>query len=163
MELLRISLSTAQIVADDVPYVSGVLTLPPDTWADLTPRGYPGVGYWPVTDQVPTYDPKTQVLGAESLTVDAANQRVIRTWAVNPAPVVVPEIISPRQFRQSLTHFGFRPNVETAIGAADQDTKDWYQFATQFERNHPKVLAMAQAMGYTSVQIDQVWTYGATL
>jgi hypothetical protein len=81
------------------------------------------------------------------------------------APVVpyVPEVISPRQFRQSLTHFDFRSNVEAAVAASDQDTKDWYAVATQFERHHPLVISMAQALGYSAAQIDEVWTYGAAL
>jgi hypothetical protein len=77
---------------------------------------------------------------------------------------VVPVAISPRQFRQSLTHYGFRQQVDSAVSASsDQDLKDWYQFATEFERNHPEVLAMATALGFTSGQLDQVWTYGASI
>ena len=78
-----------------------------------------------------------------------------------PTPAPVPESISPRQLRQSLTHFGFRAAVESAIGAADQDTKDWYQFATEFQRHHPLVISMAASLGYTTAQLDDVWTYGA--
>lgn len=75
---------------------------------------------------------------------------------------LVPQSISPRQFRQSLSHFpGFRTAVESAVAGADQDTKDWYAYATSFERSHPVVIAMAQALNYTPTQIDQVWTYGA--
>lgn len=91
---------------------------------------------------------------------DALQMWVDGAWA---ALVLVPEVISPRQFRQSLTHFGFRSSVETTISGTDQDTKDWYEFATQFERHHPKVIAMAQVMGFTSDQMDEVWTYGAAL
>lgn len=79
-----------------------------------------------------------------------------------PAPVV-PESISPRQFRQALTHFGFRQQVDAAVAAsADQDLKDWYEWSTDFQRHHPEVLAMAAALGFTSDQLDQVWIYGAT-
>jgi hypothetical protein len=79
-----------------------------------------------------------------------------------PAPPV-PQVVSPRQFRQALTHYGFRANVESAMTSADQDTKDWYEFATSFERSHPKVLSMARALGYTVEQVDAVWSYGAKL
>jgi hypothetical protein len=82
---------------------------------------------------------------------------------IDPALAPVPESISPRQFRQSLTHFGFRANIEAVVAQADQDTKDWYEYATDFQRNHAKTLSMAQAMGYTSQQMDQVWVYGAAL
>lgn len=80
-----------------------------------------------------------------------------------PPPPPVPESISPRQFRQALTHFGFRTTVENAIAAASQDMKDWYEYATSFDRSSPVVAAMAAQLGYTSAQMDQVWTYGAAL
>jgi hypothetical protein len=82
---------------------------------------------------------------------------------VDPALAAVPESISPRQFRQALTHFGFRANVETVVSQSDQDTKDWYEYSTEFQRNHQKTLSMAQTLGYTAQQMDQVWVYGAAL
>lgn len=78
-------------------------------------------------------------------------------------PGAVPQVISPRQFRQSLTKYGFRASVDGAVNAADQDTKDWYEYATQFERHHPRVIGMAAQLGYTAAQLDQIWTYGASL
>lgn len=104
--------------------------------------------------------PPTGSIEVPTPPIDGRQKWVNGAWA---ALVLVPEVISPRQFRQSLTYYGFRSNVETAIGGADQNTKDWYQYATQFERHHPEVLSMATSLGYTSAQLDQVWTYGATL
>jgi hypothetical protein len=81
-----------------------------------------------------------------------------------PAPPAVPESISPRQFRQSLNHFGYRQRVDSAIAAStDQDLKDWYEFTSDFQRHHPEVLTMASALGFTSAQLDEVWTYGFSL
>lgn len=94
---------------------------------------------------------------------DATPAEEAEIAARKAAPPPVPDTISPRQFRQSLSHSGFRATVEAAIAAADQDTKDWYSYATAFERNHPKVLSMAQALGYTPAQIDAVWTHGASI
>lgn len=80
-----------------------------------------------------------------------------------PAPAI-PESISPRQFRQALTHFGFRQQVDAAVSTStDQNLKDWYEWSTEFQRHHPEVLGMASALGFTSDQLDQVWIYGATL
>jgi hypothetical protein len=78
-------------------------------------------------------------------------------------PLPIPESIDPRQFRQSLTHFGFRTDVESAVSSMDQDTKDWYAFAQSFDRHHPMVLSVAQQIGYTPDQMDQVWSYGASI
>lgn len=81
-----------------------------------------------------------------------------------PAPPSVPQSLSPRQFRQALTHFGFRAQVEAAVAASgDQDLKDWYEHTSEFQRRHPEVLAMATALGFTDAQLDQLWIYGAAL
>lgn len=75
----------------------------------------------------------------------------------------VPQSISPRQIRQALTRAGLRASVESAVAAGDQDTKDWYEFATAFERSHPRVVAMGAALAVTSSQLDDLWTLGASL
>ena len=100
--------------------------------------------------------------------IDGTGANIGDTWNgaafVKPVlPVVVPQVISPRQFRQALTKYLFRTSVENAVAASDQDTKDWYAYATQFERTHPLVLSMATQLGYTATQLDEVWTYGASI
>ena len=71
--------------------------------------------------------------------------------------------VSPRQIRQALTHANLRTAVESSIAAGDQDGKDWWEFATQFERLHPKVVAMGQALGQTEAQLDDLWHLAASL
>lgn len=80
-----------------------------------------------------------------------------------PAAAPVPQTISPRQIRQALTRAGLRTQVEAAIAAADQDTKDWYEFATAFERLNSHVIAMGHALGQTDAQLDALWALGAGL
>ena len=75
----------------------------------------------------------------------------------------VPDSVSPRQIRQALTRLGLRNAVEAAVAAGDQDTKDWYEFATQFERKNPHVLAMGVALGVTSDQLDALWVLAGSL
>ncbi|MFZ9649325.1 MAG: hypothetical protein ACO29C_04475 [Fluviibacter sp.] len=82
--------------------------------------------------------------------------------ANKPEPLPITEI-SPRQIRMALTQFGLRSQVETAISASDQDMKDWYEFSTYFDRNHPQVLAMATALNVTEADLDALWKLGATL
>ncbi len=79
------------------------------------------------------------------------------------AAPVVPQSISPRQLRQALTRAGLRAGVEAAVLAGDQDTKDWYEFATAFERNHPRVAAMAAALGVSEQSLDDLWILAETL
>jgi hypothetical protein len=118
-----------------------------------------------------TANPGQYVTHAEIAEQDLPQDRATRAkWALVDGAVVVdeslapvPQSISPRQFRQSLNHFGYRAAIEAAVAAADQDIKDWYEFAASFERTHAVVLSMAQSLGYTSDQLDAVWTFGGSI
>ena len=79
------------------------------------------------------------------------------------APIPIPQSVSPRQIRQALTRAGLRDGVEAAVAAGDQDTKDWYEFATVFERSNPHVVAMGTALGVSELQLDELFTLAATL
>jgi hypothetical protein len=80
----------------------------------------------------------------------------------DPVPIVFPHI-SPRQFRQALNQLGLRTLVENFIATADQNTKDWYQFSTYFDRYNPVTLSAATQLGKTSADLDALWRLGATL
>lgn len=83
-----------------------------------------------------------------------------------PAPVAVHSIISPvspRQIRMALTRAGLRAQVEAAVASGDQDLKDWWEFATAFERTNAQVAAMGQALGQSEAQLDALWQLAATL
>lgn len=71
--------------------------------------------------------------------------------------------ISPRQIRMALSREGLRAAVEAAVAAGDQDTKDWWEYSTVFERNHQKVAEMAAALKVTDGQVDALWALGTTL
>lgn len=75
----------------------------------------------------------------------------------------VPAQVSPRQIRQALTAANLRAQVEAAVSAGDQDLKDWWEFATQFERNHPMVIGMADGLGVTEQQLDDLFLLAGTL
>lgn len=96
---------------------------------------------------------------------DATAQEIADMEAQQAAALVpvVPTSVSPRQIRQALTAAGLRGSVEAAIAAADQDTKDWYEFATAFERNHPMIAALATGLGVTEPQLDGLWILAGSL
>jgi hypothetical protein len=71
-------------------------------------------------------------------------------------------IVSPRQIRQALTATGLRAPVESAVATGDQDLKDWWNCATQFEENHPMILGMAQQLGVTLDQLASLFTLAAS-
>lgn len=93
-----------------------------------------------------------QITNEEAAAIQEANK-----------PTLTITRITPRQIRMALTQMGLRSQVEAAVAAGDQDLKDWYEFSTQFERNHPQVLAMATALNVTSQQLDSLWQLGSTL
>lgn len=79
-------------------------------------------------------------------------------------PVIIPiPACSPRQIRQVLTAAGLRSAVESAVASGSQDLRDWWEFSTTIERNHPEVIAMGAALGQTPEQLDALFTVGATL
>lgn len=109
-------------------------------------------------------------LGADAATY-AALIATVRAAIHQPTPAeieaariaAVPKIVSPRQIRQALTRAGLRTSVESAVAAGDQDIQDWWKFATSFDRHNSHVLAMAQALGVTDLQLDDLWTLAASL
>lgn len=79
------------------------------------------------------------------------------------APKPVPTSVSPRQIRQALTRAGLRQAVESAVIAGDQDLKDWWEFATAFERANQHVIDMGLALGVTEKQLDDLWILAGSL
>ncbi len=80
----------------------------------------------------------------------------------DPVPVE-PIIVSPRQIRQALTATGLRSQVEAAIAAGSQDLKDWWEFATAFEENHPMVVQMALGLQVDGDALHSLFALAATL
>lgn len=87
------------------------------------------------------------------------------TWPAPPAPpVVVPESVSPRQIREALMDAGLFDTVDGAVAASgDRKLQNWWEFATEFQRTNPHVLAMAQALGVTDAQLDGIWILAGSL
>ena len=106
-------------------------------------------------------DSATQVDGVLGLFIetDWEQMRTDEMRARSP----VPRSVSPRQIRQALSRAGLRASVEAAVASGDQDTKDWYEFATEFERTSPIVAALGTALGVTDVQMDDLWTLAGSI
>ena len=83
--------------------------------------------------------------------------------ALRPVPVPAPIVVSPRQIRQALTAAGLRSAVEAGIAAGDQNLKDWWEFATAFEENHPMVIGMAAQLGQTTEQLHSLFELAQSL
>lgn len=80
----------------------------------------------------------------------------------DPIPVP-PIVVSPRQIRQALTATGLRSHVEAGVAAGSQDLKDWWEFATSFEENHPMVLGMAADLNVSDDDLHALFVLAASL
>ncbi len=80
-----------------------------------------------------------------------------------PQPVPVPSSVSPRQFRQALDIIAMYDSVQTAVAAADNQTKIWWEYATSVDRDNAPLNAMAGSLGVTHEQLDDIFRLAATL
>ena len=120
--------------------------------------------------EAPTIDPLTQTVFRDGLEqVDGKWRYKWRVKVLTAEQIEakrltsVPTSVSPRQIRQALTRAGLRASVEAAVAAGDQDTKDWYEFATEFRRDSTVVTALGLVLGVSGLQLDDLWTLAGTL
>lgn len=139
-----------------VPFVA------PDEYAYVFPAP---AQYDPVTQTATPATPELTVKGhwEQRWTVTDKSVETIAAEAEAKRIAAIPASVSPRQIRQALTRAGLRASVETAVAAEDQDTKDWYEFATQFDRTSPIVAALGLALSVTPLQLDDLWTLAGSL
>lgn len=86
-----------------------------------------------------------------------------------PAPPVQAPNLSPRQLRLALLETGTTEQDVDAMISTDPDPAsrnfaqiEW-KYATEFERDHPLILQIGPALGYTPEQIDTLWLWAADL
>ena len=141
----------------------------PDGYAYVFPAPQPS--YNPVTQRVQASTPELTNLGhwerrwevAELFETQEEKDAAIAADIEAKRVAAIPASVSPRQIRQALTRAGLRASVEAAVAAGDQDTKDWYEFATEFRRDSPVVTGLGLALGVSDLQLDDLWTLAGTL
>lgn len=80
----------------------------------------------------------------------------------------VPLVVTKRQGRQQLILMGILDNVQAAIDAIPDATQrllvqSFWDDSIQYERYHPQMLQLAQAVGLTDEQLDQAFTAASQL
>jgi hypothetical protein len=75
----------------------------------------------------------------------------------------VPDEVTPLQMRRALNAAGLRSTVEAAVAAADQETKDAWEFASTIRRDNALLAGMAVALGLTGAQVDDLFRAAAAL
>ena len=71
--------------------------------------------------------------------------------------------VSPWQIRKVLNAAGLRSAAEAAVAAADQTTKDAWEFASMYERKNPMIARMEAALGKTPAEIDALFVAAASM
>lgn len=107
-------------------------------------------------------------LGADAPQYQALMDEVAATY-VPPAPVPpqVPQAVTMRQARLALLGAGLLSQVDAAIASLPSPQKEAaqieWEYAAVVQRNHGLVPAMAQALGMTESQIDDLFIAAAAL
>ena len=107
-------------------------------------------------------------LGADAPTYQALMDEVAATYVPPPpAPPYVPQAVTMRQARLALLGAGLLSTVQAAIAALTSPQKEAaeieWEYAQEVQRNHGLVPAMAQALGMTESQIDDLFIAAAAL
>jgi hypothetical protein len=86
-----------------------------------------------------------------------------------PEPVYVPQSVSPSQFRAALNQVevdgteDLRSDVEAVVAAADRDTQDRWEYATEIRRDFPMLIVLADLLGLSTLQVDDLFIHAAQL
>lgn len=95
------------------------------------------------------------------LAADEANQPL----AADPDPVVVPQVVSRFQARMALRNAGLYDSVEALM--QDPSTPiiavEAWNNAQEFHRDSPTIALMAQALGLTETDVDNLFIEAATI
>lgn len=103
------------------------------------------------------------VVTGEVTEIELTQEEVDALVAAAAAIPAQPIIVSPRQIRQALNSMSLRSAVETAVAAGSQDLKDWWEYANQFEENHPQVTAMASALSVSESTLHDLFVLASIL
>ena len=101
------------------------------------------------------------------LTVDATEEIIAAINAVEVDPLPLPDV-TPRQIRQALFMAGVTEQmIDAALATLPEPQKtmatiEWKN-STAFHRNRPLVSAVGSMLGWTSEQLDELWTLAGTL
>lgn len=79
------------------------------------------------------------------------------------AALPVPQSITPRQARLILLQMGMLQTVEEMITQQDEANRITWEYATEFRRDHPLLLAIAQNLQLDSAALDQLFIDAAAL
>ena len=71
--------------------------------------------------------------------------------------------VSPWQMRKALNQTGKRGPIESAMNQADKDIQDGWEYATNFERLNPLVVALGEQLMLSDEELDNIFELAASL
>lgn len=114
------------------------------------------------TDELYAYGEETpDGLIKPGLTPITTEEAEVLRVAQQPPPL--PLTCTPWQMRKALNQMGLRTAVENYVAAADQTTKDGWEFATEFREDDAFVAAAQAALGMTNADRTNLFTLARTL
>lgn len=98
------------------------------------------------------------------LTVDEAKTFGFHSGQEYVEPLQQLQSLTPRQIRMVLTQYGLRQQVEDiVVQSTDYALKDWWEYSLEYTRDNLILIGMAETLGLTSLQIDEMFQAGASL
>ena len=134
---------------------SDIMVHAPDLYTDY--NGYKLVKRHLVNDKPSEWHRST------SSNVEFDGTDVIETFVYPDDPNIVPESVSPVQFRRALNQLNIRNDIDSYVNTLDQNSKDAWEYATVIERNNPIVLNAAMELEKSSVEVDDLFRLASTL
>lgn len=122
------------------------------------------LGAWDSGTEQPHPDAPTNAVAVPVAPGDARQIWNGSEWGPVP-PVLAP--LSPRQIRLVLAAQGLLATAEAALDALEEPVRsqaliEW-EYATEFQRDNPLLLQVADALDLTDEQIDTLWLAGMAL
>jgi hypothetical protein len=69
----------------------------------------------------------------------------------------VPEVITAVQGRLALLQVGLLDSVESSISGASREVQIFWEFATEWHREHAVLIALGQSLGLKDSQVDDLF------
>jgi len=139
--------------------------------SDISEDDIAFVGLLPVAQtQVPAYDSLTEkVTEIPPTLIDGewTQQWQVQTLSPTEADAAyqasIPKVVTIRQAKLALLQAGLLDDIEAAMTQADRATQVEWEYATEFRRDWPALLAMQPLLGLTDTQVDDLFKLAATL
>ena len=123
--------------------------------ADLANIGYAKI-YPPVA--IPEVGPNQVLVSMAPELVDGVWREV---FALEPAPVFVPQQVTMRQARLELLSRDLLDDVDAVIAVAGRAAQIEWEYASTVDRDNPVIAVVQQQQGMTDEQIDDLFREAA--